>query len=382
MRAWQLFACAAVVSTACQTSSDRAASEDARVRFEPAEAMLDAGGCADCPSAHDAGVDPTHLADGGDGSVDAPDAAQPTPPASTCEAHADGYYAIRSVLDVWWSGSAGQIDPGRGSVTVHALARRIAPSEEGELGTTRLKLCGVALPTFTMDATCRALQLDIAADTWEGDSSSWSEVESEAPIHEGDTLRWSELVSHVESVAEVRADAAEYIVPFDSEHCSNGMPYGFGRWPVTAGRGMSSPRSAARLELSLTVRASGDAVLANDCKCSASQLEDPLIELSVGSCESALAVTASQHEQNAHERCSPAELSQLEATLPELHALEVGEMPGAIDAPRAWTQQREPDRDIDRRISQGPRTHLVHLGDDRQNEPSCDDVRGVAFPRL
>ena len=57
-------------------------------------------------------------------------------------------------------------------------------------------------------------------------------------------------------------------------------------------------------------------------------------------------------------------------------ALGLGATPGAIEAPLGGSE-----RDIDRRPSQGTRTHLVHVRDG-EAEPSCAELHALPFPRL
>jgi hypothetical protein len=86
-----------------------------------------------------------------------------------CADAASGFFAIKSVIDVWWKDDADPplVDPGRGPITVYLMGelKDVCPDGTGGLGI--IKGCGVELPVFMSDANCDAFQITFPDDLWD-----------------------------------------------------------------------------------------------------------------------------------------------------------------------------------------------------------------------
>jgi hypothetical protein len=90
-------------------------------------------------------------------------------PDGMCKKTAEGVYAIKTDLDVWWHDENNPttpiVDPGRGTITIYLMGD-LHTCDDGK-GTGVLKACGSALPAFTSDVTCDAYQLQFADELWD-----------------------------------------------------------------------------------------------------------------------------------------------------------------------------------------------------------------------
>jgi len=83
-----------------------------------------------------------------------------------CSDKAEGWFAIKTVLDVWWQGVPTR-DPGRGPIEIFLLGKLENVCSDGTGGQGTIKACGTKLPPFTSDVACDAFQIEFPDEMWE-----------------------------------------------------------------------------------------------------------------------------------------------------------------------------------------------------------------------
>ena len=88
-----------------------------------------------------------------------------------CAGKLAGYYAVRTVYDVWWRDEVDPdyplVDPGRGELTVYTLAQHSGDCVDGTTREALVRICGLEVPTFVSYAGCRAFQLEFPDRIWD-----------------------------------------------------------------------------------------------------------------------------------------------------------------------------------------------------------------------
>jgi len=314
---------------------------------------------------------------------------------SACPNAADGFFAIKNTLDVWWPARSG-LDPGRGEVEVTALAKMSSVCGEATMPATTLKVCDVKLPVFTSDVFCEAYQVSFPHDVW--DATTMPRLVTTTSLtgfSADDVLRVERVTGLFDSVtATLRDDDAVYTGPDYSPVCTQGLqtqqglPYRFHAVPAQQdawGAGGADGSSRLRVtQLGLEIRLSVGLVgtLAAACEVAATSLAD-MFEVSCASC----AIEPSSLPQgipgllppdpriaSMNYACTGEELSFVDSLVPGFQVLQRDQVPGEANVAAGWALF---NRDIPRHPSLGPQVSLARLGEISAVEPTCAEVRAV-----
>ena len=90
----------------------------------------------------------------------------------SCKAMAEGVYAIKTTIDVWWQDDANPplVDPGRGNIEVWLKGELTDVCDDGSGGVGVMQGCGTTLPVFKSDANCDAFQIEFPNELWDSDA--------------------------------------------------------------------------------------------------------------------------------------------------------------------------------------------------------------------
>jgi hypothetical protein len=86
-----------------------------------------------------------------------------------CADNANGVFAIKTEVDVWWQDDAVPplVDPGRGKITIYLKAKLTGVCKDGSSGTTEITVCGTELPPFVSFVNCDAYQIEFPDALWD-----------------------------------------------------------------------------------------------------------------------------------------------------------------------------------------------------------------------
>ena len=86
----------------------------------------------------------------------------------SCKPTAEGIYAVKTTIDVWWEDDADPplVDPGRANIVVHLMGEITGVGDDG-MGEGVMKGCGTQLPVFKSDANCDAFQIEFPDAIWD-----------------------------------------------------------------------------------------------------------------------------------------------------------------------------------------------------------------------
>lgn len=350
---------------------------------------------------------------------------------SACPSAAEGFFAIKNTLDVWWPATDLR-DPGRGEVEVIALAEMSSGCGEALRPATTLKLCGVTLPVITSDLACEAFQLSFPDSTFDATTMPRPPVPTSLTgFNANDVLRLERTTglfgislpaSAIDGgwptpgnaaglscdagsgvlcfpdhdadnapglTANVRDDDAIYVGPDYSPTCTQGpqgTPYRFHGVPAQqdpwgAGGGNSRLR-AIQLRLGMRLSVGLVGTLSDTCENSATSLADTFDLRSVGCAiePSSLpqgvpnVIPADPRVASMDYACTPAELSFVDPFLPAFHVLQVDQVPGESQRLAGWALI---NRDIPKHASLGPQVSIVQMATSLGVEPTCAEVRAA-----
>lgn len=86
-----------------------------------------------------------------------------------CRTNANGVYALKTELDVWWPsvGDPPVMDAGRGKITIWLKGDLSDVCEDGKGGKGIMHACGADVPPFVSDLTCDAYKLEFPDSLWD-----------------------------------------------------------------------------------------------------------------------------------------------------------------------------------------------------------------------
>lgn len=343
-------------------------------------------------------------------------------PAQACAELADGWFAVKVALDVWWPGEPVR-DPGRGELALTLLARvGDVCSGDGDQ-TAELKLCDVALPVITSEVGCEAYELSFDEAIWDSPRMPRFVTSMDrALMSPGETIALAPFIglvgidlfdaAGVLPIGEERAsfactngkgeecfldhdqdeqpgvtlvprnDKAAYSGPWGGS-CTSGSAYRFMATPVTidvTAGGANNPFRASELHVGMRSQAGLGAEIAGDCAIAASSASSNGFELRASGC---MVDPSSLHETDPRRtgdlRCNDDEMFFVDLVLPAYRVLQPGETPTDTQPPLGWAMA---GRDISKAPSLGPQAALVHLANLGDGEPDCATVRKTTFTDL
>lgn len=380
---------------------------------------------------------------GGTGGVPACQTNDDLKTGSLCADAAQGWFAIKNDLDVWWQGIPTR-DPGRGNILIYLLAKMENVCSDGSAAEITIKACGTRLPPFTSDVACDAFQIQFPDSIWDSPTMPrFHTYGSTTGFNPGDILQVSrttglvgiDLMNGTEDGAwptsmmtgsfrcengtgercfpdhdndgkpgisiVIRSDEAIYTSDLDSGTCSTGTPYRYRGAPtgafIDAGGGGGGGIRAARVQIGIRTRISGQGTIGNDCASGNGPAMADFLDSRAYSCEvtpSSLPtgptqgtpfMTADPRIATMNYACTGAEAQFVDDNVPIYIVLQQGQVPGDSKRPNGWSPNpfnNFLDRDIKRHRSMGPRSAIVRLGDLAGPEPSCATVRDVSYPGL
>lgn len=118
-----------------------------------------------------------------------------TPLEGACKETAEGVYAIKTEIDVWWQDDVDPplVDPGRGKIEVYLMGELTDVCEDGSGGTGVMKGCGTVLPPFVTYVNCDAYQIEFPDELWDSPSMpTFTTTGSTTGFNPGDTLTLAE----------------------------------------------------------------------------------------------------------------------------------------------------------------------------------------------
>jgi hypothetical protein len=347
---------------------------------------------------------------------------------SMCEDSADGWFAIKTVIDVWWQGTAVR-DPGRGDIEVYLLGKLEGVCQDGTGGVGTIKACGTRLPPFTSDVACDAFQIQFPDEMWDSPNMPrFTTTGSTTGFNPGDVLTIDSAVGLVgidlmdgqESgtwptsmetgsisceagtglpcfpdhdndgqpgiTVQLRTDAADYTSDLGDGTCTgNGLPYKYRGSPtvtdIGAGGGAGGGVRAEKVRIGLRTKLGGAGAIGDDCVSGVGDSIAEFLDSRAVDCEidpDTLPAT-DPRVSSGDTACTATEAQFVDDNVPQYIVLAKGETPGETMPPLGWSLA---GRDIDKSASIGPRSGLVRLGGLDAAEPDCAAVRNAAFPDL
>ncbi|HEX7479144.1 MAG TPA: hypothetical protein VF331_15165 [Polyangiales bacterium] len=342
--------------------------------------------------------------------------ASATSKAGKCKITAEGIYAMKSELDVWWmdevNPSQPLTDPGRGKLTIYFMAEITNMCTDGSDGLTTLHTCGNRLPPLLVDVVCKVIQIEFPDEMWDGPHMPrFSAHSTLSGFNPGDILSL-EKVSSLLGIELTAPDAAwPSYKDTGSFPCTTGTGAGCfpdedgdgqpgvtvhinpggtytGVTPYACGSGAAWQKSSAPLGLTeaafnlagaqtayigLRLVLGGESKLSSDC----------LSGVGGGSSSANIPSRSIGCVRDDGMACTIAQQQFLDQNVPNFHLLQVGETPPPAPT---WQHPREnpvlpgvPKVTLDRSTSLGPRTSVVRIGN--VGDPLlCADVRGANFP--
>lgn len=330
---------------------------------------------------------------------------------ATCADNANGIFAIKTVIDVWWKDDAEPplVDPGRDKITVYLMGEISGVCPDGSGGVGVMKGCGTELPPFKSDANCDVFQIMFPDELWDqptmptftttgmttgfepsdflsiatatgligielaDENGTWPTPLDTAtlacpagtgaqcfPDHDGDgkpgvTIR----MGRVGEMYSPDGCGADVFNPVGNPFVYRGAPLD----PLSA-LDDNSVR-ADILQIGLRTRLGGGGEIGADCSSGVGDSNAEFLDSRVYDCQR----TDSQN-------CAPAQAQFVDEQAPTYNILNVGEAP----PPEIMTMGSN-SMQLDQTPSVGTRSALVRLGD-VGGSFSCADVRNAAFPAL
>jgi len=322
-----------------------------------------------------------------------------------CKENANGVFAIKTVVDVWWQDDITPplVDSGRGPITIYLRGEISDVCEDGSGGIGTIKGCGTELPAFRSDVNCEAFQIEIPNEVWDQPTMpTFLTTGMTSGFNPGDVLTLA-VASGLVGV-ELTADDATWPtsaetgtfscgggktgamcfpdddgdgkpgitirmgkigMTFGTDTCTLGDPYTFRGAPLDALSALD-PNSvrAEILQIGLRTRLGGSGMIGSDCASGAGDATVTNLDSRVLDCT-----------RTDDQACESAQATFVDEQAPTYNILDEGEKPPA-DVVDMKTGQP-----IDQSLSVGSRSALVRLGDLGGNF-DCAAVRGAAFPAL
>jgi hypothetical protein len=343
-------------------------------------------------------------------------------PDGECKEKAEGIYAVRTTLDVWWhderNAAAPIADPGRDKIVIYMMADLKDVCGDGH-GTGVIRACGSELPAFTSDIACDAYQLEFDDAIWDHPyMPTFTTGRSSDGFDVGSTLN----VAQVVALIGIRIDGETFPTSADtgSFACDNGMhmgldcfpdqdgdtelgisvklkrggvlkmgcggdantPYTYRGAPTTldplVAGGSGSGIRAVEAHIGLSTTLGGSATIAEGCESGAGVATAPEIAIKsrVATCKVDPASLPAGDTMHANNACTGMEATFLDVNVPSYHVLQANETPPAsgLHWPLGLAGQT-----LDPTPSPGPLNSMVRLGD-RGMPFTCADVRAAQFP--
>jgi hypothetical protein len=351
-----------------------------------------------------------------------------------CRTNANGVYALKTEVDVWWPsiGDPPVMDPGRGKITIWLKGELSGVCEDGTAGVGKMSACGADVPPFVSDVTCNAYKLVFPDSLWDSpmmptfdttgstngftpgsvldiakatglvgiiidnkDTAPWPTAAQTAditctvdgmpkmgeacfPDHDGDGN------PGVTVDMKVGGNFRENGCGFDlTGEYPNGRPFSFrGAPPSTldgglAGGGEKGGRRASKFFIGLRNTLGGGGAIGADCASGMGPATADRIESRVWDC-----MLDPNNDNDADpatggaalEPCMPAEAEFVDTNSPVYNVLAKDATPPAsVDIPQT---QKDNGLMFDRSASMGPQGFVKRLGNPGQNF-TCADVRAA-----
>lgn len=340
-----------------------------------------------------------------------------------CKANANGIFAIKTVLDVWWQDEKNNgtpiVDPARGPLTIYLMGDLQDVCPDGSGGVGIMKACGSELPPFTSDVTCDAYQLLFPDEMWDKPTMpKFMTGGSTSGFNPGDILTLAKATGLVgvklsadnaawPSSTETGTfacggtDKGEMCFPdadgdgqpgvtvklktsgqYKASGCGLGgsNPFTYRGSPtsldVGAAGGTGAGIRAAEVHIGLRTILGGAGAIGDDCKSGVGDAQAESIESRAVSCKVDPASVEDPTGRPADNDCTAPEAQFVDDNVPHYIVLQKGEKPPADGLNFALAHQGDM---LDQTPSAGPRASIVRLGD-TGGTFTCVDVRAAAFP--
>lgn len=350
---------------------------------------------------------------------------------SMCADAAEGWFAIKTKIDVWWQGTPVR-DPGRGDIEVYLLGKLEDVCDDGSNGRGTIKACGTVLPPFTSDVACDAFQIQFPNEIWESPMMPrYTTTGSTTAFEPGGILTLNSALGLVGIdlmdatqdqpsgfptaaqtgtfaceagtgvqcfpdhdndgkpgiTIQLRNDAATYVGPYQNGKCTaaGGTDYKYRGSPtfsdIGAGGGAGGGIRAIKVRIGLRTRLGGAGAIGADCMSGVGDSQADYLDSRAWECEvdPATLPPGDARMGGSDFACTTAEAQFVDENVPAYRVLAKGAMPGDSMPPLGWVLA---GRDIPKTASAGPRSALVRLGSLSDPEPSCEAVRTAAYPAL
>jgi hypothetical protein len=350
-------------------------------------------------------------------------------PAKTgaCRKTAEGIYAIKTLLDVWWQDEKNQgtpiVDPGRAPMTIYLMGDLQNVCDDGSGGTGVMKACGSELPPFTSDVACDAFQLQFPDEMWDKPTMpTFNTGGSTTGFEPGSVLTLAKAIGLVGIFLDKPDGTWPMSTQTGSFACKDAMgaakmgmdcfpdqdgdgqpgvtvklktgsvfkPNGCGGGnaaftyrgsptsvDVAAAGGTGAGVRAVEVHIGLRTVLGGSGAIAADCMSGVGDAVAEKIESRAFSCKVDPMSVPSGDTSHMNNDCSAAEATFVDDNVPNYHILQKGDKPPAsgLNYPLAHTGDM-----LDQTPSVGPRASMVRLGD-RGAKFTCVDVRAAMYPK-
>jgi hypothetical protein len=365
---------------------------------------------------------------------------------AACERAAEGWFAIKTVLDVWWEGVPTR-DPGRGEIELYQLGKLEGVCADGSNGTATMKPCGSTLPPFTSDVSCDAFQIEFPDTLWDSpnmprfrspssttgfnpgdilsvgpatgllgidlidgaatDSGVWPTsmqtemIRCEAgigrpcyPDHDNDSFDGVTInVRHDSAVYTFTTPAESGISKnvTDSQYgkCTSGAPYKYRGAPVSTDFGplgcADAGIRAISVRIGMRTRVGAATVINGDCASGVGDSSAQFLESRAYDCvvdPSTLPSGAAARPATGPTPANACTDTEAQFVDDNVPLYKVLAKNGVPGAAIPPVGWALSGRDIVKTASVGPRSAIVRIGGLTDAEPSCAAARGAAFPAL
>lgn len=320
------------------------------------------------------------------------------------------WIASKTTLDVWWPWTSVS-DPGRGPVEIISLTRVDGACGDASVAAT-LRICGVQVPTRTVDFRCEANALQIPDEVWDAPDMPTFPLAYEQPDQtdagesplsgnvarigiasdqpdggacDGDAATQCypdhDDDDHPGLSVTYRNDLATYVGPYDSGECSWPRPYAYRRVTIeyVCAGGICGPQPTIATER-IGVVASLPS-LSQLCA-SAPTVHHTVFQIHSAGCTVDLDTVANPTDPriaNMDDECIASEIDFVSTAMPAYRVLDMGESPpstppcpGCPTVPYGWMRI---DRDIDRTPSEGTKIDSMELQGSAM--PTCAQARAA-----
>ncbi len=344
-----------------------------------------------------------------------------------CKATAEGVYALKTELDVWWQDTINALplmDTGRGKLNVYFRGTIKDICADGSGGVATMHPCGTELPWFLIDANCKAVHIEFPNDLWDKPGiPDYVTTAHTTGFSIADTLTVDSTTGFLglEALATgaifpVAAPADGSTPPANSTvnfTCPSGkkgkdcfldqdadgkpgitvhlpntgsfagtdnfpgtttkayyacglpLPWSVTSAPLGVGPGALGLPGAEYCYIGLKTSLGGSGNLATCTSGAGAATSGDTLPSRVYDCKKSDGTA-----------CTAADAGFVDTNTPTFHVLQAGQVP-----PTSWKQARETASLslLDRTPSKGPRASVVRLGD-LGSTHACADIRGAAFP--